>query len=192
MLFTNTCQKPTRSVQVLTFAFGPEPPGVWIICKTMSPQNPPTQRFLGQNSEQHGKTCVFQKNNSSAQNAKISHLYFVINGAQGQNWTADTRIFNPLLYHWATRARNNKCGNIHAVVRAVFTAQVTSCPEAKTILFRNLWDQQYAAHLPWICNDLAFICGIDKAQGPRTKLRCIDQRTIPMVFNIRRHGPMLG
>ena len=26
------------------------------------------------------------------------------NGARGQDWTADTRLFRPLLYHWATLA----------------------------------------------------------------------------------------
>ena len=31
--------------------------------------------------------------------------YFYCNGAERQDWTADTGIFSPLLYHWATSAR---------------------------------------------------------------------------------------
>ena len=32
------------------------------------------------------------------------NFHKILNGATGRNWTTDTRIFSPLLYHWATVA----------------------------------------------------------------------------------------
>ena len=37
--------------------------------------------------------------------AKDPFFYLFLFCAWGENWTHDTRIFNPLLYHWATQAQ---------------------------------------------------------------------------------------
>ena len=41
---------------------------------------------------------------SETRSNQLSYMPVTIDGARRQNWTADTRLFRPLLYHWATLA----------------------------------------------------------------------------------------
>ena len=59
--------------------------------------------------------CIFIKMSINCNRFLEKNKIALCNGAGRQNWTADTRLFRPLLYHWATPAwpkRQTKADNI--------------------------------------------------------------------------------